>query len=74
MQSKVKVSDRLSDDPEDNFYINNMSLTRARVWIRIRARAIAGVKGNFRHRGLRVYSIPGFTSHLNCHDEHREVQ
>ena len=49
MQSKVKVSDRLSDDPEDNSYINYMSLTRARVWIRIRARAIAGVKGNFRH-------------------------
>jgi len=49
MQSKVKVSDRLSDDPEDNSYINNMSLPRARVWIRFRARAIAGVKGNFRH-------------------------
>ena len=41
MQSKVKVSDRLSDDPEDNSYINNMSLTRARVWTRIRTRAIA---------------------------------
>ena len=49
MQSKVKVSDRLSDYPKDSSYINNMSLTRARVWIRTRARAIAGVKGNFRH-------------------------
>ena len=26
-----------------------MSLPKARVWIRFRARAIAGVKGNFRH-------------------------
>ena len=49
MESSVKVSDRLSEDPEDNSYINNMSLPKARVWIRFRARAIAGVKGNFRH-------------------------
>ena len=32
-----------------NSYINNMSLPRARVWIGIRARAIASVKGNFWH-------------------------
>ena len=49
MQSSVKVCDRLSDDPEDNSYIKNMSLPKVRVWIRYRARAIAGVKGNFRH-------------------------
>ena len=49
MQSSVKVSDRLSDDPEDNSYINKMSLPKVRVWIRYRARATAGVKGNFRH-------------------------
>ena len=30
-------------------YINSMSLPRSRVWIRFRARAIAGVKVNFRH-------------------------
>ena len=35
--------------PEENSYINKMSLPRVRVWIRYRARAIAGVKGNFRH-------------------------
>ena len=39
----------ISDDPEENSYINRMSLSRVRVWIRYRARAIAGVKGNFRH-------------------------
>ena len=49
MQSSVKVSDRLSEDPEDNSYINKMPLPKVRVWIRYRARAIAGVKGNFRH-------------------------
>ena len=49
MQSSEKVSDRLSDNPEDNSYINKMSLPKVRVWIRYRARATAGVKGNFRH-------------------------
>ena len=49
MQSSAKVSDRLSEDPEDNSYINKMPLPKVRVWIRYRARAIAGVKGNFRH-------------------------
>ena len=53
MQASVKVNDRLSDDPESNSYINKMSLHRVRVWIRYRARAIAGVKGNFR-QGTRV--------------------
>ena len=47
MQKKEKVSDRLSDDPEENSYINSMTLSKVRVWIRYRARAIAGIKGNF---------------------------
>ena len=41
--SKETVRDRLST------YLKNMSLTKVRAWIRFRARAIAGVKGNFRH-------------------------
>ena len=46
IQSSVKVK----DDPEENSYINKMSLPRVGVWIRFWARAIdAGVKGNFRH-------------------------
>ena len=31
MQSSVKVSDRLSEDPEDNSYINKMPLPKVRV-------------------------------------------
>ena len=56
MQSSVKVSDRLSDDPEDNSYINKMPVPKVRVWIRYRARAIAGVKSTYyfvRGLGLR---------------------
>ena len=48
MQNKEKVSDGLSDDPEDNSYVNSMTLSKVRVWIRYRARAIAGIKGNFK--------------------------
>ena len=44
----------LSDDPEDNSYINKMPLPKVRVWIRYRARAIAGVKGNFRHSHVNI--------------------
>ena len=43
------MSDRLSENPEDKSYMSKMPLHRARVWIRYRARAIAGVKGNFKH-------------------------
>ena len=49
MKNSVKVKDRLSDNPDDNSYINTMSLSKVRVWLRFRARATAGVKGNFRH-------------------------
>ena len=49
MKKSTKVKDRLTDNPEDNSYINTMSLPRVRVWLRFRARAIAGVKGNFKH-------------------------
>ena len=49
MQRSTKVNDRLSEDPDDNSYIYRMPLSKVRVWIRYRARAIAGVKGNFRH-------------------------
>ena len=30
MQKKEKVSDRLSDDPEENSYLNSMTLSKVR--------------------------------------------
>ena len=47
MQNSVKVKDRLYDNPDKNSYIK--SLPKVIVWLRFRARAIAGVKGNFKH-------------------------
>ena len=54
MRNSNKVSDRLTDNPQDNTYIHCLSLPQTRIWIRYRARAIAGVKANFKqsHRDL----------------------
>ena len=49
MQNKKKVSDRLTENPEDNSYIHTLSLPETRIWIRYRGRAINGVKGNFKN-------------------------
>ena len=49
MNAKKKVSDRLSDNSEDNTYIHQLSLPESRIWIRYRGRAISGVKGNFKN-------------------------
>ena len=49
MQNKKKVSDRLTENAEDNSYIHTLSLPETRIWIRYRGRAINGVKGNFKN-------------------------
>ena len=49
MEASSKVRDRLSENSNENSYINQIPIPLSRVWIRYRARAIAGVKGNFRH-------------------------
>ena len=48
MEDQKKVKDRLTDNPEDNSYINTLSLPLTRIWFRYRARAIAKVKSNFK--------------------------
>ena len=54
MRNSNKVNDRLTDNPQDNIFIHCLSLPQTRIWIRYRARAIAGVKANFKqsHRDL----------------------
>ena len=37
-----KVADRLTDNPEDNNYLNCLPLHKSRLWFRYRARAIKG--------------------------------
>ena len=52
----IKVSDRLTDNPDDNNYLNSLPLHSSRLWFRYRARAIKGVK----------YNCKGSFSDLSC--------
>ena len=56
-KSSPKVADRVTDNPDDNSYINCLSLPLCRIWIRVRARAIKEVKINFKN---------SFKDNLNC--------
>ena len=46
VQSSRKVGDRATEDPEDRRYLNYMILPDSRIWMRVRARSIKGVKVN----------------------------
>ena len=46
MLNSKKVGDRLTDNPMDNAYMTYISLPNSRIWMRYRARSIAGVKVN----------------------------
>ena len=48
MLNSSKVADRVTDNPEDNRYIEKMTLANCRIWIRYRARSIKGVKINLK--------------------------
>ena len=48
MENSKKVGDRLTDNPHDNSYLSEMSLTKSRIWIRHRARMLKGVKYNIK--------------------------
>ena len=56
MQNSIKVSDRQTDNPDDNNYLNSLPLHSSRLWFRYRARAIKGVK----------YNCKGSFSDLSC--------
>ena len=56
MQNSIKVSGRLTDNPDDNNYLNFLPLHSSRLWFRYRARAIKGVK----------YNCKGSFSDLSC--------
>ena len=46
IKASVKVGDRWSEDPETYNYLTYMSLPNSRIWMRLRARSIKGVKVN----------------------------
>ena len=46
IKASAKVGDRWSEDTMDNTYLKYMSLPNSRIWMRLRARSIRGVKVN----------------------------
>ena len=48
MMASRKVGDRTSDNPKDRTYLKYMTLANSRVWMRVRARLVKGVK--MKHR------------------------
>ena len=46
MMACTKVGDRISDDPKDNTYLTYMTLPNSRLWMRVRARMMKGIKMN----------------------------
>ena len=45
-KASAKVGDRWSEDTMDNTYLKYMSLPNSRIWMKLRARSIRGVKVN----------------------------
>ena len=45
-KASTKVGDRVSDDPKDNTYKTYTTLNNSRLWMRVRARMMKGVKMN----------------------------
>ena len=55
-KASTKVSDRVSDDPKDNTYMTYMTLNDSRLWMRVRARMMKGVKMNHKSSHLKDLS------------------
>ena len=73
MKNSTKVSDRLTDNPQDNTYIHCLSLPQTRIWIRYRARAIAGVKANFKQSHQRDLSCRFCSTGSPKNQDHLEI-
>ena len=46
VEASRKVGDRATDNPRDREYLTYMTLPDSRIWMRVRARSIKGVKVN----------------------------
>ena len=46
VEASKKVGDRANGEPEHNSYLSYMTLPNSRIWIRVRARSVKGVKVN----------------------------
>ena len=73
LESSKKVGHRLTDNPEDWSYLNTMPLHTARLWIRIRAYAIKGVKMNQKGSHKADLNCRFCTTNVPESQEHLEI-
>ena len=72
MLNSPKVSDRITENEEDNKYLEQLTLPMSRIWIRYRARAIKGVKINFKSSFREYLRCRLCTANVNESQEHLE--
>ena len=52
IKASNKMGDRVSDDPKDDTYMTYMTLNNSRLWMRVRARMMKGIKMNHKSSHL----------------------
>ena len=66
------MADRVTENEEDNKYLGKLTLPMSRIWIRYRARAIKGVKVNFKSSFREYLRCRLCTANKNESQEHLE--
>ena len=74
MKGSTKVGDRVSDDPKDNSYMTYMTLNDSRLWMRVRARMMKGVKMNHKSSHLKDLSCSFCNGPMEESQEHLEEE
>ena len=67
-----KVGDRTSDNPKERSYLTYMTLANSRVWMRVRARLVKGVKVNHGRSHLNDLSCSFCKGPMEESQEHLE--
>ena len=74
MAGSTKVGDMVSDNPKDNSYMTYMTLNDSRLWMRVRARMMKGVKMNHKSSHLKDLSCSFCNGPMEKSQEHLEKE
>ena len=74
IMASTKVGDRVSDDPRDNTYMTYMTLNSSRLWMRVRARMMKGIKMNHKSSHLDNLSCSFCNGPMEESQEHLEEE
>ena len=74
IMASTKVGDRVSDDPKDNTYMTYMTLNNCRLWMRVRARMMKGIKMNHKSSHLDNLSCSFCNGTMDESQEHLEEE